>query len=134
MARMLGRKVWDRVYCSCCNGPRSVKVERGREKRQMARELRPEALLPTAEPDDGDCIHGCNGGCVYGGSERCNFTCHQLTPHEEAVFDRLDRRAMQLLGEEMVEFAETSLPLTVEAAELVGVEWEPSPSNDRQIA
>lgn len=54
MARMLGRKVWDRVYCSCCNGPRSVKVERAREKRQMARELRPEGLLPTAEPDDGD--------------------------------------------------------------------------------
>lgn len=51
MARMLGRKVWDRVYCSCCNG-----------------------------------------GCVYGGSERCNFTCHDLTPREEDVFERLDRR------------------------------------------
>src|SRR5690606_14469162 len=118
----------------CCNGPRSVKVERGREKRQMARELRPEALLPTAEPDAGDCIHGCNRGCVYGGCQRRTLTCPQITPHQAAQPDRLDRRAMQLLGEEMVEFAETSLPLTVEAAELVGVEWEPSPSNDRQIA
>jgi len=39
MARMLGRKVWDRVYCSCCNGPRTVKAERQREKRELAREL-----------------------------------------------------------------------------------------------
>ncbi|MET8985808.1 hypothetical protein ABZW49_10205 [Nonomuraea wenchangensis] len=98
-------------------------MERAREKREVARELRPEGLLPTAEPDDGDCVHGCNGGCVYGGSETCTFTCHTLTPREDAIFERLDRRAMELLGEEMIEFAETSLPLTVEAAELVGAEW-----------
>lgn len=68
----------------------------------MAHKLRPEGLLPTAEQDDGDCIHGCNGACVYGGSERCNFTCHDLTPREDAVFERMDRRAMALMGEEPV--------------------------------
>ena len=39
MARMLGRKAWDRIPCSCCNRPRSVKVERAREKRETAREI-----------------------------------------------------------------------------------------------
>jgi hypothetical protein len=100
MARMLGRKVWYGVPCSCCNGSRGVKVERTREKRELARELHPEGLLPTAEADDGDCQHGCNGGCVYGGSERCNFTCHDLEPEAERLFERMDRRAMELMGEE----------------------------------
>ena len=76
MARMLGRKVWYGVFCSCCNGPRSVKVERAREKREIARELRPEGLLPTAERDDGHCIHTCHGECLEGGSEACTFACH----------------------------------------------------------
>jgi hypothetical protein len=35
---MLGRKIWDRVYCRCCNGPRTVRVERRREKREWERE------------------------------------------------------------------------------------------------
>ena len=39
MARMLGRLVWDRIPCSCCNRARTVKVERAREKRQTAREI-----------------------------------------------------------------------------------------------
>ncbi|MGA4989848.1 hypothetical protein [Nonomuraea bangladeshensis] len=82
--------------------------------------------IPLDDPDvmqGGECRHGCNGDCVYGGSEACNFTCHTLTSREDAIFEQLDRRAMELLGEEMVEFAERSLPLFVEAAELVGVEW-----------
>ncbi|MEV0231601.1 hypothetical protein [Nonomuraea sp. NPDC050786] len=94
-------------------------MERAREKRQFARELRPEGLLPTIEQADDDCVHG----CVYAGSERCNFTCHDLTPYEDAAFERLDRRAMELLNEEMAAFAESSLPPTVEATELCGVEW-----------
>lgn len=58
MARMLGRKVWDRTPCSCCNGPRTVKVERAREKREMARELPAildeftEMRLPNGEAAD----------------------------------------------------------------------------------
>lgn len=98
MPRMLGRKVWDGVFCACCNGPRGVKVERAKEKRALARELRPEGLLPIAEADDGDCVHGCNGACVYGGSDVCNFTCHDLPPEIEALFERLDRRATELMS------------------------------------
>lgn len=40
MARMLGRGVWYGVFCRCCNGPRTVKVEKLREKRRWQRELR----------------------------------------------------------------------------------------------
>jgi hypothetical protein len=50
MARMLGRQAWDRIPCSCCNGPRSVKTERQREKRETAREIDDElSSADTAE-------------------------------------------------------------------------------------
>ena len=26
--------------------------------------------------DPSDCQHGCNGACIEGGSDRCDFTCH----------------------------------------------------------
>lgn len=51
MARMLGRQVWYGVFCSCCNGPRTVRVERHRENRQWRAELRPEGELPTPLDD-----------------------------------------------------------------------------------
>lgn len=76
MARMLGRQVWYGVFCSCCNGPRSVKQERLREKRTLARELLPAGKLSTPLGDSSDCRHGCNGDCLTSGSEVCNFTCH----------------------------------------------------------
>lgn len=104
MARMLGRQVWYGVACTCCNGPRAVKVERTREKRALARELLPERARENMDGEDGDCLHGCNGGCVYGGSERCTFVCHELTPEIEALFDRLDRRAMEIMGEVLVDW------------------------------
>ena len=77
MARMLGRQVWYGVFCSCCNGPRTVKAERQREKRAMARELLPAGKAPSPLGDSSDCRHGCNGDCLTSGSEVCNFTCHQ---------------------------------------------------------
>lgn len=77
MARMLGRKVWDRVFCACCNGPRSVKAERAREKRQFARELLPEGELDVATDIWRDCRHGCDGECLTsGGPDACVYTCH----------------------------------------------------------
>ncbi|WP_157253231.1 hypothetical protein [Nonomuraea typhae] len=124
MAPMLGRQAWGRVVCSRGDGPRSVKVERAREKRDFARELLPGRFRDSMRFEDGDCLHGCNGGCVYGGSDVCTFVCHELEPHVEAVFDRLDRRAMEILNEEIIQFAEWSLPLAVEAAELMGVVWD----------
>jgi hypothetical protein len=108
MARMLGRKTSYGLPCSCCNGPRSVKVERVRENREMEREAGEwrfsRAWADWNSPEDSlydldDCVHGCNGQCVYGGSDACNFTCHELTPEIEALFERLDRRAMELMGE-----------------------------------
>jgi hypothetical protein len=78
MARMLGRQIWYGVVCSCCNGPRSVKQERLREKRALARELLPGGKLPTPLDDPVDCRHGCNGDCHADGSEVCNFTCHPV--------------------------------------------------------
>ncbi|MFI6296883.1 hypothetical protein ACIBEJ_35200 [Nonomuraea sp. NPDC050790] len=98
-----------------------------RERRLWEAETRPGRFLNSLEDEDGDCLHGCNGGCVYGGSEQCTFACHDLTPEIDALFDRLDRRAMEILNEEMIEFAEWSLPLAVEAAELMGVVWEDEP-------
>ncbi len=49
MPRMLGRGVWYGVFCRGCNGPRTVKVERLREKRAWRREL-----LDDLAPDDED--------------------------------------------------------------------------------
>ncbi|MEV0584124.1 hypothetical protein [Nonomuraea sp. NPDC050310] len=91
MARMLGRKVWDRVACTCCNGPRTAKVERAREKRELARELRPERLLPTAEPGGGHCLHGCYGECLDSlwGDDRCSFSCHPDGPVNEEQYRAL---------------------------------------------
>lgn len=60
--------------------------------------------LESMNGEDGDCLHGCNGGCVYGGSERCTFVCHELAPEIEALFDRLDRRAMEIMGEVLVDW------------------------------
>ena len=76
MARMLGRQVWYGVFCSCCNGPRSVQVEKRREERAWRSALRPEGVLAAPLDDPSDCRHGCNGDCVTSGSEVCNFTCH----------------------------------------------------------
>jgi hypothetical protein len=73
---MLGRKVWYGSFCSCCNGPRTVKVERVREKRAFARELHPEGGLPSPLDDLTDCAHGCNGDCLTSGSDVCSFVCH----------------------------------------------------------
>lgn len=84
----------------CSGGDGSTRWRKRIEQRELARELCAEGLLPTAEAGDGDCQHGCNGGCVYGGSERCNFTCHDLEPEAERLFERMDRRAMELMGEE----------------------------------
>jgi hypothetical protein len=86
MARMLGRQVWYGVFCSCCNGPRSVKMERAREKRAFARELHPEGLLPSPLDDPTDCGHGCNGECLAGGSESCTFVCHPEGPVTEEQY------------------------------------------------
>jgi hypothetical protein len=94
MARMLGRKVWHGVFCSCCNGPRGVKVERAREKRTFARELRPEELLPSPLDDPTDCGHGCNGECLTGGSESCTFVCHPDGPVTEEQY-RAARAALR---------------------------------------
>lgn len=113
MVRMLGRymdsgcrhiprRVDDEPGPDCTGHGRDTRWRKRVERRELARELRPEGLLPTALPADGDCIHGCNGGCVYVGSETCNFTCHDLAPEIEALFERLDRRAMELLGDELV--------------------------------
>lgn len=78
MARMLGRGVWYGVYCSCCNGPRSNRQEKAREKRHWRRELWPEGLLPAPLVDSSDCLHGCNGDCLESGSDRCTFICHTV--------------------------------------------------------
>lgn len=77
MARMLGRKVWYGVFCTCCNGPRSVKAERAREKREFARELLPESEIEAPSDVWRDCRHGCDGECLlYGGPRECGYTCH----------------------------------------------------------
>jgi hypothetical protein len=39
MAKMLGRKVWYGLPCTCCNGPREVRVEKRREERFWRRDL-----------------------------------------------------------------------------------------------
>ncbi|MCC5574498.1 hypothetical protein IMZ11_02435 [Microtetraspora sp. AC03309] len=47
--RLLGRKTWYGVPCSCCNGPREVKVERVREEREWRREADDETRDRGAE-------------------------------------------------------------------------------------
>ncbi len=52
MARMLGAGAYWGLPCSCCNGPRSVKVEKRREERAWRRELHAEDL--ARDEDDTD--------------------------------------------------------------------------------
>jgi hypothetical protein len=73
MARMLGRKTWYGLPCSCCNGPRAAKVERTREKRDVEREA---------------------------GEWRFSRLWEDWNSPEDSLYDRLDRRAMELMGDE----------------------------------
>lgn len=86
MTRMLGRQVWYGVFCRCCNGPRSVQVEKRREERTWRSALRPEGELPTPLDDPTACLHACNGECLTDGSESCSFACHPDGPVSEAEY------------------------------------------------
>jgi hypothetical protein len=76
MARMLGSGTYYGIPCTCCNGPRSVQVEKRREERAWRRELHPREQFPAPGDDPVDCRHGCNGDCITAGSDVCNWTCH----------------------------------------------------------
>lgn len=73
--RMLGAKTRYGLPCLCCNGPRSVRAEKAREKRELVRELH----LEGESPKEAQCAHGCTGECASTGSQACNFTCHDAT-------------------------------------------------------
>lgn len=80
MAPLMGARSWQWFsptygeYVRPCRGQ-----QRAHEKRTFIRSLHPEGLLPTAEADDGHCVHACHGECMTGGSETCTFACHELT-------------------------------------------------------
>ena len=82
MARMLGRQVWYGVFCSCCNGPRSVKAEKVREGRRWRREWQYEDVGEPVLDDPTMCRHACHGECMtalcgaYGERDGCSFACH----------------------------------------------------------
>jgi hypothetical protein len=116
MARMLGRyqapgccpgaregwKRTRRLHGLDCSGAASSTRHRKRaEQRQVARELRPEGLLPVRWDDPTDCGHGCNGECLTDGSEACTFVCHpdgQVT--EEQYWAAQAALVMSLRGSE----------------------------------
>lgn len=141
MARMLGRfespgccpgtrSGWHRrrhlTRLDCCGAGTSTRRRKRVEQRELAHELRPEGLLPAPFDDPTDCAHGCNGDCVYSGSDVCNFTCHDdLDQRAHDVFDRMDRLVAERLGEEFLAFSETSLPLTAEACDVINAaDWQ----------
>lgn len=59
-------------------GPIPARAVRKSEKTALRRYvdnlLGHEPHDPLVDPSD--CRHGCNGMCVEGGSDRCDFTCH----------------------------------------------------------
>lgn len=71
---------------SCCGAPpgidcsdfgKTVKGQRRIEDAWWQRTEVPQPGVPTAPGEDlSDCMHGCDGGCVESGPERCDFTCH----------------------------------------------------------
>lgn len=50
------------------------KTEKNTLRRYVDNLLGHEPHDPFIDPSD--CQHGCNGACVEGGSDRCDFTCH----------------------------------------------------------
>lgn len=59
-------------------GPETPRHRRKTDKRVLRRYVADLLATEPATPllDPSDCRHGCNGACVEGGSDRCDFTCH----------------------------------------------------------